>query len=133
MPEIRYTIRIEGDEFWETIRTKRGDANQIVWDEVIAPMNKRRTALGEPLASLVKVEVLNPFVHLHHWQFTYKNRSSLRSFYVCKYCEATGYIPLNIVTGETATHIIRDEKYKTEKWEVCRDALKKLDHKLSFR
>lgn len=117
------------------VRRVKGTGNllELVAAEIVRPLQARREALGEPLVSLLHVEVLNPFVHTHNWQHTYSNKSSQRSFYVCQHCEATGYIPINIMTGETAKHVIRDEKFKGDKWDVCRDQLPKLAHKLNFR
>lgn len=109
------------------------DVTSMVKKQVVDKMNDARKKTGEALIELVKVEVLNPHVHLHQWRRTYINRSTLRALYVCDHCEVTGYIPFNIVTGETATHVLRDDSYKKDKFEYCHDPLKEAPKKLQFK
>lgn len=133
MPEIRYTLKVEDDEFREVdVFPRTRNATETIEREILAPLNHNREKQAEPLASLVKVEVLNPYVHLHEWRKTHIERSILRARYVCGYCEVTGWKPFHIVNGEQTKGVTRDEAYKNEKWALCRDPLKPAPKKLSF-
>lgn len=133
MPEIRYTLKVQDDEFRESdVFPRCKDATVFIQSEILAPMNRRRQERGEPLVSLIKVEVLNPYIHKHEWRRTHINRSTLRAIYVCGYCDVVGYKPFHIVSGETASNVTRDDAYKHEKFAVCRDPLKEAPKKLSF-
>lgn len=135
MPQLRYTLHVYGEDevFKETdIFPRSVDVTKMVKETIVDPMNDNRKKLGEALIELVKVEVLNPYLHSHDWHKTYVNRSTLRSIYVCTHCDITGYKPFNIVTGEMTSHVLRDEKYKRDKFEYCHDQLKEAPKKLSF-
>jgi hypothetical protein len=128
MPEVNYTLQIGDDVFKETAMIRRvsstGELLKVVSEEIIHPMQRRREELGEPVLSLLHVEIVNPYIHPHEWQFTYANKSNLRAYHVCKYCQVTGWIPLNTSMQKTQSHVIRDDKFSKEKFEVCHDVLK---------
>lgn len=137
MPLIRYTLQIgddvlkEQDYFPPTKDTH--ETLELISREVVRPMQKRRAELNEPFVSLVKVEVINPHVHLHTWHRTHISRSLLKSFYVCQRCKITGWRAFHLTEGERGP-ITRDEKYKNPRLhELCNDPLKKLPKIISFQ
>lgn len=130
MPEIRYTVEIEGDKFSERDFFKATrDATQFVQQEIIDPWNKSRAEKKDPLVSLVKVEVLNPFVHLHDWKKTHSDKFGGRSYYFCTRCKITGWRVNRIMDGDLG-EVHRDESWKPVKFELCRDPLKEMPKKL---
>lgn len=132
MPILRYTLRVLDDEFSETetfSRTK--DAYQAVEHEIVAPMCIRRAALGDPPASLVKVEVLSPCVHRHEWERGSIDRCALKAHYHCKHCEVTGYKRYHLLNGEGGP-IWRNEQFRKDKFELCREPLKPIPKQIIF-
>lgn len=136
MPIIRYTLRCpyepKSDYFSETDTFEWTDDPEALVNEIVAPLNKARSYLEEPQLEIVKVEVLNPYVHLHSWRKVSTDRSNLRVHYICDRCGISGFRRLNIVRGPIGAEVTRDETYSKKKFEYCRDPLKQVVKKLSF-
>lgn len=133
MPVIRYTLAVEGETFSETdtfAPTNQPEA--LVNEMILLPMNSRREALGEPKAELLKVEILNPYKHLHSWYKTTTDRLNLRVYYTCERCGLVGHKPFNPSKGPIGAEVIRDPKHEKEKYAFCMDALKELPKKIQF-
>jgi hypothetical protein len=135
MPQLRYTLSIEDYELVEMDffqHTK--DPTALVNELIVAPMKKRREALGEPPVSLTRVEVVNPHVHLHSWQRTHVSTFTSKACYRCQYCGITGYINYLIFEKrEKCSSVTPDEPFLKEKFRLCRDELKPVPKKMIFR
>lgn len=134
MPQIKYTLSLDGDRFSETDYFQpTTNPQKLIQDEILAPLNAHRAKLAEPQLALETVTVLNPFVHLHTWQRTHIDKFGLVAYYHCLRCGATGSRRYHIVRGEMGHDIIRDKSFEAKKYELCRDPLKKMPSVLRFK
>jgi len=138
MPVIRYTLKIEGADY-ELTETDTfpptDDPSKLIQDEIVTPLQRNRAKLGEPGIELVRTEVTNPYVHLHPWQETRRDKFTLKVYYECPRCGVTGYTKLNLFTGPYRG-VTLDEPYQgirnEKKFGLCRDPLKQLPKNLIF-
>lgn len=137
MPIIRYTLRLQDDEFTEEDVFKPRGGNQfenyeaIIREEIIDPLNKNREKLKEPLLELVKIHLVSGCVHLHQWVRVGINKFAERTYYRCARCDISGSIYTKLLDGEIGG-IKRDEHYKNKKYDLCRDPLKELPKHIEF-
>ena len=136
MSIIRYTLLVNEDVFSETDTfwhvKDNFEAVELISAEVVRPMQRRRAELGESTVSLVKVEILNPYVHIHKWKRTSIDRLNMRANYICERCGIAGHRFFNFVTGESHAVITRDPPHEKEKYELCKDPLKPMPKKMFF-
>ncbi len=118
---LKYTIEENGELFSETDTFKPHEYPFArVTIDVIDPLNENRKHLGEPLLKLLKVEVVNPHVHLHDWEETYFSKFTNKQHFECKRCKITGF-------KRQAFHRVEREKpHHIPKYELCKDPLKKI-------
>lgn len=136
MPVIRYKLQVLDDVFWETDTFNRvkdtGSAIELIAEKIVRPLQKKREMNGEPTISLLEVEIVNPYVHLHDWRREFLDRNNLRANYVCDSCGITGFKRFNPHTGENKV-LELDPKYQKEKYTFCKDKLKEMPKKLEFK
>lgn len=117
MPLVKYTFtHPEGHELTET--------------DYIPATNDAKKTLVEyfpdiPYRELnvIKVEILNPFVHPHDWKKSHKQGE--RMYYRCGRCGIISYRRINMFSGEIG-QFNREEQWKSVKYERCHDPLKQM-------
>lgn len=133
--KLRYRLGLLEDFFEEEdIFPPSEDNIQLIAELIVNPLNAKRKKLKEPPLSLLKVEILNPYVHQHSYRKLREDQFAGKVFYCCDRCGITAYRKTHIFTGETLP-FIRDEAWKSEKFAFCHDPLKEMPKstKLTFK
>ena len=117
MPLIKYTARHpEGHELVETQLFPRGDGDPESIVKTYEPIFKT--------CKLVKVEILNPFVHsVHEWKRI--SRMGERIYYECAVCGCQAYNKFSNFKGEIKCWT-REGKWNHFRFEHCKDPLKEM-------
>lgn len=135
MPLLLYTLKdpTTGDEFRERDYFEpTNDPTITIINKVLLPLNNSRRRLKEPELIVGAVEVIADSIHLHSWRRTHVNRFANTSFYVCERCGISGTRYCTVL-GEEKGKITRTKPHDKEKEELCRDPLKELPKKLTFK
>lgn len=122
MPHVIYTLKLGEDTFEEKDILEHTDDPKQEVQKIVNKLNENRQKLKEPLIELVSVKVTNPFYHLHSWIRTHEVKWVEKTYYRCKFCNITGHKRI----GHPNCSVIRDEVFKKEQHEICRDQLREL-------
>jgi hypothetical protein len=124
-------VKIDGEEFEETDAfIHSSDNNGLVDRLIIQPWNEQRKKLGEPLVELIKVEVVNPFVHLHDWEKKRRDTYVMKQYFQCRRCKILGFQKIRIFSQSTV--IEREPPNDKPRYELCKDQLKKMPTSLFY-
>jgi hypothetical protein len=135
MPYLLYRLKdpTTGDELKEKDYFEpTNDPTVTIIQKVLIPLNQSRSKLGESPLVVAGVEVLADSIHLHSWKRTHIQRFANQALYSCARCGAKGYRYCTVL-GEEKGGIIRTKPYDKEKNSLCRDPLKELPKKLTFK
>lgn len=122
MPHVKYILRLEGEDFEEKDILEHTDDPTKEIEKIVSALNLNRRKLNEPLIELVSVIITNPFYHLHSWIRTHEVKWVEKVYYTCKHCKITGSKKIGHLNG----CVTRDEQFKAERYDICRDELKEL-------
>lgn len=116
MPLLRYVAKHpEGHELEETQLFPRGESPEEILKKY-EPLFK--------ICTLIKVEILNPFVHSEH-QWMRINKMGERVYYECGCCGCQAYNRFSNFRGEIKL-FNREGKWANVKFDKCRDPLKEM-------
>jgi hypothetical protein len=137
MPRIRYTLRVNDDQFHEEDYFPPMDLAQIesfLLTSILAPLKKIRAERGEPTIDLIGFVITNPHVHAHDWKKLRNDAYAGKAHHICNRCGITGYRYFHLVTGEAKnSSMTRNEDWKSPKYELCHDPLRKMPPAKSLR
>ncbi len=122
MPFVTYRLRLEGEEFEEKDIFEHTDRPRDEIEQIVYCLNQTRRKLKEPLIEIVSVKVTNQFYHLHSWSRTHEVKWVEKTYYQCKYCKITGHRKI----GHPNASVTRDEQFKADKHQLCKDQLREL-------
>lgn len=135
MPYLLYRLKNPetGDELNEKDYFEpTNDPTLTIIQRVLIPLNQSRAKCGEPAFVLAGVEILADSIHLHSWRRTHADKWANTSYYRCDRCAALGTRRLEI-SGEEKGVVVRTKPHNREKDSLCRDPLKELPKKLTFK
>jgi hypothetical protein len=135
MPYLLYRLKdpTTGDELKEKDYFEpTNDPTVTIIQKVLIPLNNHRRKRSEPELIVAGVEVLADSIHLHSWRRTHIERFANRAYYHCTRCGAKGFRYCTVI-GQESGIITREKPHHKEKDELCRDPLKELPKKLTFK
>jgi hypothetical protein len=118
MPKVQYVYRIEGEEevFREEDVLPRGVNIELRGKQQVMLWNERAEERGEPQRELVRVNILDAFLHEHEWtvQFSHKVVGKY-DYVICNCCNVEG-------TRAPDSHTVtRKIKWESNHYEHCHE------------
>lgn len=115
MPKVRYTYGVNGDTFSEEdVLPPAMDINLRAQQQIML-WNERAEELGEPERVLVKVEVIDAFIHEHVWGVRISRKTTGgKEYCYCTLCNVEG-------TRMNDGPVTREKKYESNYYEHCRE------------
>lgn len=135
MPFLLY--RLKNPDTGEELKEKdyfepTNDPTLTIIQKVLIPLNVSRKRLNEPELVVAGVEVIADAIHLHSWKRTHGDKWANTAYYKCTRCGISGTRRLEI-SGEEKGVVARTKPHDKEKDSLCRDPLKELPKKLTFK